>query len=259
MRTGVAVLVAMILGSILVPMFYRYGPDDNTGLLLHPPSSQTWFGTDNLGRDIFVRSFSAARLDIWLAIAGVVIALLVGTALGAYAAMTRIKIFRSFILLVIAGVNAFPSLVLLLSVIAVMGGGYAALLTAITVSSWTRYATLAESRASIVKQSDFVSALSVLGYRRPRVVFLHIIPNVVGESFAYAVSEFTLVILAIGTLSFLGSGVQPPTPEWGAMIAAGRLYLVNAPWMTWGPGVLLVLTGLGAGLIGEARRRGRHV
>lgn len=259
MKVGVGILVVMVLAGIFVPMVTTYGPYDDTGAQLHPPSAQFWFGTDNLGRDVFVRSFAAARVDIGLAVAGVVIAMLVGTAIGAYAAMTRHRSIRGLIMLVISGINAFPGLVLLLAVVSVLGGGLVALLVALTVGGWTRYAVLTETRATIVRRSDFVSALSVLGYSRPRIIFLHIIPNVVGESFAYAVSEFTIVILAIGTLSFLGSGVQPPTPEWGAMISAGRLYLVSAPWMTWGPGLLLVLTGLGAGLIGEARRRGRHV
>lgn len=255
---GAALLIGIVLAGVVIPIVWPFGPTQDTGTALAAPSWQHLFGTDNLGRDVFVRVFAAARIDIGLALIGVAAPFVIGTTIGTVAAISDIRLLQRVVNLTVAALNAFPNLVLLLAVIAVLGAGPIGIIIALIVGSWARYATLASARTSAVRGADYISALSVLGYRRPRIVFRHVVPNVVGGSVAYAVSDFTFVILAIGTLSFLGAGVQPPTPEWGAMIADGRLYLLPAPWMTWGPGLVLTVTGFAAALVGESWKARNH-
>ena len=168
------------------------------------PSLAHPFGIDNLGRDIFTRSFAATHLDIVVAVVGVLIPLLVGTIVGALAATTDVRAIRGTIGLLIDGINAFPFLILALGVIAVVGTGALSVIIAIAVTSWARYAKLARTRAAVLRDLDFVSALKLLGYGRTRITVRHILPNCFSETAAYGVSDFTLVILTVAALSFLG-------------------------------------------------------
>ena len=254
-RWGTGLLVAIAVAGWLVPLLSPYGVTSNTGDALAAPSFTYLFGTDNLGRDVFTRTFAAAQLDLGIALVGVTIPLIVGTLIGALAGTTAFRFARGFVKIIIDGVNAIPFIVLALAVIAIVGTGVGAVLLAIGVSTWARYATLARTRASVIRDVDFVSAMHVLGYRRSRILVRHVLPNVFRESIAYGISDFTIVILTVASLSFLGAGIRPPTPEWGSMIADGRLYLVSAPWVLIGPGIVLTLTGFAASLIGEGTRR----
>jgi peptide/nickel transport system permease protein len=254
-RWGAALFAIIVVAGWLVPLCSPYGVTTNTGDALAPPSASYLFGTDNLGRDVFTRTFAAAQLDLGIALVGVAIPLVVGTLVGALAGTTALRFVRGFVKLIIDGVNAIPFIVLALAVIAIVGTGVGAVLLAIGVSTWARYATLARTRASVIRDVDFVSAMRVLGYRRGRILVRHVLPNVFRESVAYGVSDFTIVILTVASLSFLGAGIQPPTPEWGSMIADGRLYLLSSPWVLVGPGLVLTLTGFAASLIGEGMGR----
>lgn len=251
-KAGVIIIVAILVCGLIIPQLSPYGAyarvaPANTGpTLAHP------FGIDNLGRDIFTRSFAATHLDVLVAVVGVMIPLLIGTVVGALAATTDMRAIRGTIGLLIDGINAFPFLILALGLIAVLGTGAASLVLAIALTSWARYAKLARTRASVLRDLDFVSALRLLGYGRTRITVRHILPNCFSETAAYGVSDFTLIILTVAALSFLGAGVRPPAPEWGSMMADGRIYLQSAPWLLVGPGIILTITAFGVSLIGEA-------
>jgi peptide/nickel transport system permease protein len=249
---GVIVITIVVILGLLVPLIGPYNTHSDVARSLEPPSLAHPFGADNLGRDIFTRSFAAVQLDMIVAFVGVLIPLLTGTIIGALASTSDLRLVRGTVALVIDGINAFPFLILALGVIAVIGTGIVSVIVAIALTSWARYAKLARTRAALIRDADFVSALKLLGYGRTRIIVRHILPNVFSETFAYGVSDFTLVILTVASLSFLGAGVRPPEPEWGAMMADGRIYLQSAPWLLVGPGIVLTITAFGVSLIGEA-------
>jgi peptide/nickel transport system permease protein len=251
-QAGVLIILAILILGLVIPQFGPYGAYARVGPPLGPPSLAHPFGIDSLGRDIFTRSFAATHLDIVVAVVGVLIPLLFGTIVGALAGTTDVRAVRGVIGLLIDGINAFPFLILALAVIAVIGTGAVGVIVAIALTSWARYAKLARTRASVLRDLDFVSALRLLGYGRTRITVRHIMPNCFTETAAYGVSDFTLVILTVAALSFLGAGVNPPTAEWGSMMADGRIYLQSAPWLLVGPGIILTITAFAVSLIGEA-------
>lgn len=249
---GVVIIAVIVILGVLIPMLSPYGAYDTVTKVNAPPSIEHPFGGDMLGRDILVRSFAATHLDMVVAVIGVMIPLLIGTIVGALAGTTDLRLVRGIIGLLIDAINAFPFLILALGIIAVIGTGVPSVIIAIALTSWARYAKLARTRASVLRDLDFVSALRLLGYSRARITVRHILPNCFSETLAYGVSDFTLVILVVAALSFLGAGVNPPQPEWGSMMADGRVYLQSAPWLLIGPGLILTITAFGVSLVGES-------
>jgi peptide/nickel transport system permease protein len=253
-RAGVLIIAVIVILGLVVPILSPYDMYLQVGKANAAPSLAHPFGLDSLGRDNITRSFGAVRIDIVVAVVGVMIPLLMGTVVGGLAGTTDLRIVRTIVGLLVDGINAFPFLILALGVIAVIGTGAQAMIIAIAFTSWARYAKLARTRAAVLRDLDFVSALRLLGYSRVRITVRHILPNCFSETFAYGVSDFTLVILTVAALSFLGAGVRPPEPEWGSMMADGRIYLQSAPWILVGPGIVLTITAFGVSLIGEAHK-----
>lgn len=252
---GLGILVVVILLGILVPILSPYNPLTSAGQRLLPPSGAHPFGTDQLGRDIFTRTFASVRLDLVLALAGVSAPLLIGTILGSVVGMTR-NVFVSWIwMVIIDAINAFPFLVLVIAIVAIVGPGVQGLLIGLAAVNWARYAKMVRSRALILKDAEFVQATQVLGYSRTRILFKHILPNVYPVALAYGLSDFVVVIITISGLSFLGAGVRPPTCEWGSMISEGRLYLQNQWWLTVFPGLALSVTASGVALLANGIMR----
>jgi peptide/nickel transport system permease protein len=250
-RWGLALLLIIVLLGLIVPLVSPYDPLSGKSLTLRQPSLTNLFGTDQLGRDIFVRTFAAVRLDLALALAGVAIPLLVGTLLGGILGTTRARWVSFVWMLVIEAINAFPFIVLVIAIVAVVGTGTTGLLIGLAATNWARYAKIARARALTLREADFVHATQVLGYSRLRVLWRHIMPNVYSETLAYGLSDFVLVVITIAGLSFLGIGVRPPAPEWGAMMADGRLFLQRQWWITVFPGLILSLTAIGVALFAQ--------
>lgn len=252
---GVALLGLIVLTSVFAPILSPFDPLRGTSLPMEGPSADNLFGTDNLGRDVFVRAFAATRLDMALAVAAVGVSLILGTLLGAIMGVAGRSKVSAFLTLVVDSINAFPFIVLALGVVAVVGPSPTGVLSAIILTGWARYARVARSRAAVIADADFVNAARLLGYSRWRVMTRHIFPNVYSESFAFALSELVIVILAIASLSFLGAGVRPPTAELGAMISEGRVFLAQAWWISIFPGAVLALAALSIQLIADGHER----
>ena len=246
---GLAIVVVIVLLSIAVPFFSPYDPVAGTGEALAEPSRFHFFGTDQLGRDVFTRTFASGRLDLMLALLGVSGPLLIGTLLGAVLGTTRSTLVAWLWLMLIDAINAFPFVVLVIAIVAIMGPGVTGLLIGLAAVNWARYARIARARALILRTSDFVEVTRVLGYSRLRVLVRHLLPNVYSETIAYGLSDFVIVVLTVSALSFLGAGVRPPTPEWGSMMADGRVYLQTQWWITVFPGLALSLTAIGVALL----------
>ena len=246
---GLAIVMMIVFLSIMVPLFSPYNPLVGVSEPLSAPSLSNFFGTDQLGRDVFTRTFASGRLDLMLALIGVAGPLFIGTLLGAILGTTRSSLVVWFWLMLIDAINAFPFIVLVIAIVAIMGPGVSGLLIGLTAVNWARYAKIARARALILRRSDFVEVTRVLGYSRIRVLVRHILPNVFSETIAYGLSDFVIVVLAVSALSFLGAGVRPPTAEWGAMMADGRVYLQTHWWITVFPGLALSLAAIGVALL----------
>lgn len=258
---GFIMLGLLLIAGAIIPRISKYQPDELASMPLAPPSRQNLFGTDVLGRDVFVRVFDAVFIDLGAAVFGVTIPLVVGTIIGTLLGISKSKRVNSIVGSIIDGINAFPFLIFVIALIAFIGPGIGSIVIAISLVNWARYARIARTRAVVVNQQAYVEAARTLGYSKKRILFKHIIPNVSSETRAYALSDFIIVIIAVAALSFLGLGIKPPQAEWGGMIRDGRdLFTVGIWWPTIFPGLALCWAGIAVAFISEGiTRRSREV
>lgn len=257
---GLAMLISLLLMGLIVPWLSPYATDQSVDIPFLPPSGTFFFGTDGLGRDVFLRVFSAVYLDLGVAFLGVAIPFVVGTIIGIGLGVSRSRVLKGVVGSIIDGINAFPLLVLAIALIALLGPGLQSVVIALSLTNWARYARLARTRTTVVKQQGYIEAAQTLGYSKRRILVRHLAPNVSSETTAYALSDLILVILLIAGLSFLGLGAQPPTAEWGAMISEGRPSFQMAWWPVIFPGIALCWAGVSLSFIAEGLvRRGRDV
>jgi peptide/nickel transport system permease protein len=254
-RWGIVLVLAVLALGLLVPIVSPFDSDASVAGSLLPPDLTHPFGTDQLGRDVFVRAFAAARLDISLALICVALPLAIGTAIGALAGTATSPIVDIVWTVIVEAINALPFIVLAIALLAVLGTGTTALIVALTMTNWARYARLTRAKALALRGAPFVEATRILGYSRLRVLGRHIVPNIMGESIAYGVSDFVIVIVVVSGLSFIGLGIQPPTPEWGSMMADGRLYLQSHPWLIVCPGIVLSVTAIAVAMMAQGLLR----
>ncbi len=250
-RLGLLALAMIVLAAIFAPFITPYDPIalDMTSTL-HPPSFVHPFGTDHLGRDVFARVLYGARIDLQIGAIGVAVPLLIGTVVGLIAGYfggwTDAVIGR-----VVDVVIAFPFLVLVIAIVAMLGPGLLNLYIALTLVSWVLYARIVRGETMALKRREYVLAARNLGFSHSRIMFRHILPNTIAPAFVFGMSDFALDVQVGATLSFFGLGVQPPTPEWGLMIAESRTFLLTAPWAIIAPGAAIVVVSLVVSLIGD--------
>lgn len=258
LRIGVVLVVAVVLACIVLPVISGADPDALAGVPLQAPSGAHPFGTDSAGRDVFVRVFVAGRLDIALAILGVVVPLVVGTVFGTVVGATRRRGVDAVMMRLTDGVIAFPFVVLTLVIVLVIGAearvppfpaGAPSILLAVWIVNWTIYARLARAQALVLKEEDFIAAARLLGYSQARIVLRHMLPSVWPTTATYAVADGLLLITLIAALPFLGAGIQPPTPEWGSIMYEGRGVLEHAWWISLTPAALVLVLGTGVMMV----------
>jgi peptide/nickel transport system permease protein len=241
--------------GFIYPLVGPYGADEFVGESLERPSLQHPMGLDQLGRDVMTRVFAAVPADIGIAFLGVTIPLIIGTVVGILLAISKNKYFVSIVSSLIDGINAFPLLIIAIAMVTFLGPGLFNVVIILTVMSWARYARIARTKAVVVMQQNYIEATKLMGYSRRRVIRKHIAPNVSSESFAYALSDFILVIIIVSGLSFLGLAARPPAAEWGAMIADGRTFLGEAWWLTIFPGLALCWSAISLSFVVEGLSR----
>ncbi len=248
---GVAML-ALVLACALFPL--ALAPYDplafDFAALQEAPGRTHWFGTDNFGRDILSRVISAARIDLQIALFATLGPMLIGAFAGllaGYAGGWPDAVLGRLIDLVLT----FPFLVIVIAIVAVLGPGLANMYVAVTLVGWVFYARLMRAEVLVEKQADYVAAARVLGYRFPRILFCHILPNAFRPVLVYWVTDMALKILLGSSLGYLGLGAQPPEAEWGVLIADGKNFFTQAWWMTFFPGLAIVFAGLGFSLTGD--------
>jgi peptide/nickel transport system permease protein len=220
---------------------------------LEPPGPEFWFGSDNFGRDVFSRVIHGARSSLYIAVASVFMGAVVGTLAGTAAVYRGGRLDLGFQRLADT-LLGFPFLVLALIMIVALGASTQTVTGAIAVSLMPQVARLARSRALAVKEETYVLAARAIGAPPRRIVFKHILPHLVGPVLAYATGYVGVALVAESALSFLGLGVPPPYPSWGAILQDGRRFMEVAPWIAVFPGVFLSVTVLSIAVLGDALR-----
>lgn len=270
LNVGIGLIVAVTLACLVIPLLDHADPNALIAPPLQPPSVEHPFGTDTVGRDVFIRVFTAGRLDIALAALGVIVPFIVGTVVGTMVGATRRRGVDTVVMRLTDGVIAFPFVVLILVIVLVVGAnteiwplpaGSVSILAAVWLVDWTFYARLARSRTHVLRDEDFVAAGRLMGFSPFRIVTRHLLPSVWPTTATYAVSDALFMVSLIAALPFLGAGIQPPTPEWGIIMYEGRGVLEQAWWISMTTvGVVLVL-GTGVMMVVDSlvsnRRRPR--
>ena len=252
---GLAVIIALVLVAIFADLIAPYSPviGDLKGARLLPPSATHWFGTDDLGRDIFSRIVYGSRLTLFVVVLVAVIAapigLLVGTAAGHAGGWIDAVLMRITDIFL-----AFPKLILALAFVAALGPGIENAVIAIAITSWPPYARIARAETLTVRNSDYIAAVQLMGASPFRIVLRHIMPLCLSSLIVRVTLDMAGIILTAAGLGFLGLGAQPPLPEWGAMIASGRRFILDQWWVAGMPGLAILVVSLGFNLLGDGLR-----
>ena len=258
---GLALLAVIVAGCILVPLLSVQSANAIVADSYQAPSIGHLFGTDSVGRDLLIRVFVAGRLDLAIATITVLAASGIGLVLGTLAGAARWRWVDTVLMRLVDAVIAFPFLVLVLVLVVVFGtersygplpAGAPAIICGVILGDWAFYARLARGQSLALRRRDFIIAARLLGLSQPRIVLRHLLPGVLGTVVTYAVTDVILVMTTVASLSFVGIGVQPPTPEWGALMFEGRASLLDAWWIAVIPGAMLALTGLGLSLVADS-------
>jgi peptide/nickel transport system permease protein len=259
---GICGFSIIVLAAIFAPMLTPYDPVAlDFSSALQAPNWSHPFGTDNLGRDVLARVLYAARVDLQIGAIGVAFPLMIGSVMGLLAGYFG-GWLDALIGRAIDIVIAFPFLVLVIAIVAMLGPGLVNLYIAVTLVSWVLYARILRGETFALKRREYVLAATSLGYSHARIMFRHVLPNAIAPAIVFAMSDYALDVQLGATLSFFGLGVQPPTPEWGLMIAEARSFMLTEPWVVLFPGLAIVTLSLCVSLIGDGladRARGIDV
>jgi peptide/nickel transport system permease protein len=251
---GLGIVVFFIIIAIIAPVIAPYSFKDQVlADRMLPPSSEHWFGTDDFGRDIFSRIVYGARISLWVGFFSVLGSVVFGTILGIvagyYGRWVDAIISRIFDIML-----AFPSILLAIAVVAILGPSLQNALIAIAVINIPNFGRLVRSKVLSVKQEEYIMAARAVGMRDTRILFRHILPNSISPVIVQATLAIATAIIEAAALGFLGMGAQAPTPEWGKMLADSKNYITQAPWTLFFPGVAIMLTVLGFNLMGDGLR-----
>ncbi|WP_310385697.1 nickel transporter permease [Roseateles sp.] len=252
---GLAIVLGLVLVAALAPWLAPYAPNvgDLMTTRLLPPSADHWLGTDDQGRDILSRILHGSRITLFVvtlvALLAAPIGLLVGTVAGYFGGVVDAVLMRVTDIFL-----AFPRLILALAFVAALGPGIENAVLAIAITSWPAYARIARAETLTIRHADYIAAAQLLGASRWRIVWRHITPLCLPSVIVRVTLDMAGIILTAAGLGFLGLGAQPPSPEWGAMIAAGRQYVLDQWWVAAGPGLAIFIVSLGFNLLGDGLR-----
>jgi peptide/nickel transport system permease protein len=248
---GAAIVLLLAVCAIMPSWVAPYDPlQFNYRATLQPPSLAHPFGTDNFGRDLLSRVIWATQIDMQIAIFATVFPAIFGTFVGAllgYFGGIADVLFRRLVDLIVT----VPFLVLVIAIVAVLGPGLINMYIAISSVGWIVYARLIRAEILTQMRRDYAAAGRVMGYGWPRILFRHLLPNAITPVLVYWMTDMALAILLGSSLGYLGLGAQPPTAEWGVLIADGKNFMTTAWWMSIFPGFAIVLAGIGFSLLGD--------
>jgi peptide/nickel transport system permease protein len=251
---GVVLLLLLVAAAALAPQITRYDPTEIVPReRLLPPGAAHWFGTDAFGRDVFTRVVFGARISLIVGVVSVVIATLLGVSMGLVAGYFG-GLADALVMRAVDVMLAFPGILLALVIVAVLGPDLLNAMIAVGLSAAPTYARVTRGAVLQTKTSLFVEAAAVVGAPTWRIILRHILPNILGPIVVVTTLGVAGAIIAGASLSFLGLGARPPTPEWGLMLSEGRSFLRQAWWITTFPGLAIMLTVLSINLLGDGLR-----
>lgn len=257
---GVAIVAVIIILALIAPYIIVFDPikADLTKRLVAPQYfAKGWlghiFGTDPLGQDVLTRLLVGSRMSLFISVTVVVSTAVIGTILGVISGYYGKTIDN--VIMRIADIQlSIPPIILAIAVIAVLGGSITNLIIVLVITRWTQYTRVVRGSVLVMRNAEFIQASRALGSSNLRIMFTQVLPNVVTSLIILMSQGFGQIILTEASMSFLGLGVPPPTPSWGAMIAEGREYLVTAPWVVVAPGCALMIAILGFNFLGDGVR-----
>jgi peptide/nickel transport system permease protein len=251
LHVGLVMLALIAILSFAGPSLVPYDPLElDFGSTLQPPGLQHLFGTDDLGRDVLARVVASGRVDMQVVLVCVLLPFLIGSTIGLASGY-----FGGWIdLLTMRFVDilwAFPFYVLVISIVGALGPSTTNIYIAFSLVVWISFARIVRGEVLLARRLEYTQAVSVLGYSHARIMLRHILPNVITPAIVFMMADVVLTILGVTSLGFLGLGIQPPTPEWGVMIAEGRNFIQDGWWISLFPGLAIVFVGITFTLIGE--------
>ena len=248
---GGIIVAFWILVAIFAPLISPYDPvAQDISSALQPASAAHWLGTDNFGRDMLTRIIWSARVDLLMGGLGVLFPFIIGTAIGALSGYMG-GIVDTLLMRLLDVTISFPFFVLIIAIVATLGPGLTSFYIAVALVGWVSYARLIRAQFLVLKNADFVLAARCLGYSNLRIVFRHILPNAIMPAVVFSMSDAVIDILLGASLSYLGLGIQPPTAEWGLMIADGQNFIASAWWISLFPGLAIVVLATGFSFLAD--------
>jgi len=254
---GLAIIIFLVIVALTGPYWVPY-PEDAVGALhmeerLHPPSRAHLFGTDEVGRDIFTRVVLGTQISLKVGMMILVVAISIGVTLGGIAGYFGGAVNETIMRLTDIMLTV-PGIFLALAITAALGPGVTNAMLALSIMWWPGYCRLVQAQVLSAREEDYVQAALSIGASRPRIIFRHILPNIISAIIVKASMDIGFAILNLAALGFIGVGAQQPVPEWGAMISYGRKYLPNWWWYSTFPGLAMFLTVFGFNMFGDGLR-----
>ena len=251
---GLSIVLGLVLIALCAPLIAPFDPlDSNLKNRLQPISTTHWFGTDEMGRDIFSRIVYGSRLTLYViglvAVIAAPIGIFVGTISGYFGGKIDIVLMRITDIFL-----AFPKLILALAFVAALGPGIENAIIAISITSWPPYARIARAETITIRNSDFIHAITLQGPNPLRIIVGHVMPLCLSSLIVRVALDMAGIILTAAGLGFLGLGAQPPSPEWGAMTSSGRAYILDHWWLITMPGTAIFIVSLAFNLLGDGLR-----
>lgn len=251
---GLIYVVALVIVAVLAPVVAPFEPTaQNYEVLTHPPSLEHPFGTDNYGRDVFSRVIFGTRYALFLGLVIVGIQAVIGVGLGLVAGYYGGYI-ESVIMRIVDVSLSIPGIVLALAIAGLLGGGLMPLIIAVSLVGWRGFTRIVRGDVKSIMEENYIESAQAVGLSDFRIIMRYVLPNVAASIIVYATLTIPTVILWSAALSFLGMGVHPPTPEWGALIASGRGELQSAWWIATFPGLAIMATIIGFNAVGDGLR-----
>ena len=251
---GLGLFVAICAMALLAPWIAGSDPlEQDIIAKLSPPSAEHWFGTDEFGRDVYARLVWGARISLSVSISAITLALLVGGTIGLVSGYVGGR-FDMLVMQVMDILLSFPALILGLIIVALLGPSQTNLIVAIALTALAPFARIARAPTLIVKERQFVEAGRALGFGHARILFVHVLPNIVSEVLVMASLWMATAVRVEASLSFIGLGVRPPTPTWGGMIRDGFENILDAPWLCIYPGLAILALIFSLNMLGDGLR-----
>lgn len=251
---GLVIILFLVLLALLASVICRYDPYTSDYLsLCQSPNGEHWFGTDNLGRDLFARCIYGTRWSLPIGLMCMVVALLGGGVLGLIAAFFG-KGTDTVIMRIMDVFQAIPGVLMSITVVAALGTGTWQLIIAIMISFMPAMSKTVRAAIFTVRDSEYIEAARCIGSSSTHLMLRHMLPNALGHIIIFAVGSIAAGIMIVSTLSYIGLGLQPPTPEWGALLASGKSYISSYPYMVLFPGLMIMITIFAFNLFGDGLR-----